>query len=529
MITRRVLTAIGLLALAPFPGLARAASGGPRLAPPEPMDLDRLNALARTLRDRPYAPPPEAPASAALDALTYGPLQEIRYPPGHALFAESPYPVTFFHLGNFFRHPVKVYALEGGQAREVLYAHDLFTYPAGNPAKDVPDGAGFAGFRFQKAPAGQPGDDGDWLAFLGASYFRAAGDGAQYGASARGIAIDTAPAPGRTEEFPVFTRFYVSPAADGAVTVLALLESPSLTGAYRFVARKEPHVVIDVACTVYMRKSVERFGMAPLTSMLWYSEGMSRFLASDWRPEVHDSDGLLMQTGAGELIWRPLNNPHRLSVSAFADRAPKGFGLLQRDRAYENYIDDGFEENRPDIWVEPQGDWGRGSVQLVEIPTHQETDDNIVALWVPDDPPQAGSDRSFAYRLRWTVKEPVATDLARCVATRATKAAWLADGDRRPGRANLVRQFVLEFAGGALSGLNPETATVALTLSRGSAEEVGATWAPYGKPSPWRVFFKVYAEGLEPVEMRLQLKSGDRLLSETWAYRYDPQAPGTVL
>ncbi len=268
------------------------------------------------MRDRPYAPPPEAPASAALDALTYGPLQEIRYPPGHALFAESPYPVTFFHLGNFFRHPVKVYALEGGQAREVLYAHDLFTYPAGNPAKDVPDGAGFAGFRFQKAPAGQPGDDGDWLAFLGASYFRAAGDGAQYGASARGIAIDTAPAPGRTEEFPVFTRFYVSPAADGAVTVLALLEGPSLTGAYRFVARKEPHVVIDVACTVYMRKSVERFGMAPLTSMLWYSEGMSRFLASDWRPEVHDSDGLLMQTGAGELIWRRRSTTRTASASA---------------------------------------------------------------------------------------------------------------------------------------------------------------------------------------------------------------------
>ncbi|MEE7489844.1 glucan biosynthesis protein [Methylobacterium oryzae] len=529
MITRRVLTAIGLLALAPYPGLARAAGGGPRLALPEPMDLDRLKDLARALRDRPYAPPPEAPASAALDALTYGPLQEIRYPPGHALFADSPYPVTFFHLGNFFRHPVKVYALEGGQAREVLYGHDLFTYPPGNPAKDVPDGAGFAGFRFQKAPAGQPGDDGDWLAFLGASYFRAAGDGAQYGASARGIAIDTAPGAGRTEEFPVFTRFYVSPASDGAVTVLALLEGQSLTGAYRFVARKEPHVVIDVACTVYMRKSVERFGMAPLTSMLWYSEGMSRFLASDWRPEVHDSDGLLMQTGAGELIWRPLNNPPRLSVSAFADRSPKGFGLLQRDRAYENYLDDGFEENRPDIWVEPQGDWGRGSVQLVEIPTHQETDDNIVALWVPDDAPQAGSDRSFAYRLRWTATEPVATDLARCVATRATKAAWLADADRRPGRANLVRQFVLEFEGAALAGLDPEKATVALTLSRGGVEEVGATWAPYGKPSPWRVFLKVYAEGPDPVEMRLQLKSGDRLLSETWAYQYYPQAPGTVL
>jgi len=528
LITRRVLTALGLLALAPLPKAALAAAG-PRLGPPEPMDLDRLKDLARSLRDRPHAPPPEAPASKALDALTYGPLQEIRYPPARALYADSQYPVTFFHLGNFFRHPVQVYALEGGQARPVLYSHDLFTYPPGNPAQDVPDGAGFAGFRYQKFPAGQPGDDGDWLAFLGASYFRAGGDGEQYGASARGIAIDTAPGPGRTEEFPVFTRFYVSPAAEGAVTVLALLEGQSLTGAYRFVARKAPHVVIDIACTLYMRKSVERFGMAPLTSMLWYSEGMSRFTASDWRPEVHDSDGLLMHTGAGEVIWRPLNNPPKLSVSAFADRSPKGFGLLQRDRTFDHYIDDGFEENRPDIWVEPQGDWGKGSVQLIEIPTHQETDDNIGAFWVPADPPKAGDERSFAYRLRWAVQEPVATDLARCIATRATKASWLAETDRRPSRANLVRQFVLEFEGAALAGLDPEKATVALTLSRGSAEEVGATWAPYGKPSPWRVFFKVYAEGPEPVEMRLQLKSRDRLLSETWAYRYDPEAPGTVL
>ena len=528
MITRRALTALGLLAFAPFPGLAQSAAGGPRLGPPEPMDLDRRKDLARSLRDRPYAPPPEAPATKALDALTYGPLQEIRYPPGRALYADSQYPVSFFHLGNFFRHPVKVYALEGGQAREVLYAHDLFTYPAGNPAKDVPDGAGFAGVRFQKVPAGQPGDDGDWLAFLGASYFRAAGDGEQYGASARGIAIDTAPGPGKTEEFPVFTRFYVSPAAEGAVTILALLEGPSLTGAYRFVARKAPHVVIDVTCTLYMRRTVERFGVAPLTSMLWYSEGTSRFLASDWRPEVHDSDGLLMQTGAGELIWRPLNNPPRLSVSAFADQSPKGFGLLQRDRAFDHYIDDGFEENRPDIWVEPQGDWGAGSVQLVEIPTHQETDDNIGAMWVPSDPPTAGTERSYAYRLRWTAAEPVATDLARCVATRATKGSWLAEADRRPGRANLVRQFALEFEGAALKGLDPEKAEVALVLSRGTAEEVAATWAPYGKPSPWRVFLKVYAEGPEPVEMRLQLKSGGRLLSETWAYRYDPEAPGTV-
>ena len=270
--------------------------------------------------------------------------------------------------------------------------------------------------------------------------------------------------------------------------------------------------MIDVACTLYMRRSVERFGMAPLTSMLWYSEGMSRFLASDWRPEVHDSDGLLMQTGAGEFIWRPLNNPPRLSVSAFADRSPKGFGLLQRDRAFDYYIDDGFEENRPDIWVEPEGDWGQGSVQLVEIPTHQETDDNIVALWVPDDPPQAG--------IRSQLRLPAALDRrgARRHGSRPLRRHAGHEGRMAPGRGSTpgprqpgaaVRAGI---RGAALVGLDPEKTSVALTLSRGSAEEVGATWAPYGKPSPWRVFFKVYAEGPEPFEMRLQLKSGDRLL-----------------
>ena len=529
MITRRTLTALGVAALAPAVARGAADGDGPRLYPPEPMDFERLKRLAKDLRDRPHVLPRAAPAPEVLDALTYGPLQEIRYPPAHALFPDTRYPVTFFHLGNLFRHPVRIYALTDGQAREVAYGRDLFAYPPGNPGRAMPDGAGFAGFRFQKFPAGQPGDDGDWLAFLGASYFRAAGDGAQYGLSARGVAIDTALGPGKPEEFPVFTRFYVSPSADGAVTVLALLEGASLTGAYRFVARKEPRTVIDVACTLYVREAVERFGLAPLTSMHWFSEGMSRFLASDWRPEVHDSDGLLIRTGAGEAIWRPLNNPPRLSVSAFADRSPKGFGLLQRDRSFTSYLDDGFEENRPNLWVEPDGDWGPGSVQLVEIPAHQETDDNIVAFWVPADRPVAGEERTLAYRLRWPVEEPVASDLARCVATRATKGSWLADPDRRRGRENLVRQFVLEFEGAALAGLDPEKAGVSLTLSRGSAEEVGATWAPYGKASPWRVFLKVYAQGADPVEMQLFLHEGDRMLSETWAYQYHPEAPGTLL
>ncbi len=302
-----------------------------------------------------------------------------------------------------------------------------------------------------------------------------------------------------------------------------------MTGAYRFTAWKEPHVVTDVEARLFLRKPVGRLGLAPLTSMSWFDEGQSRFLASDWRTEVHDSDGLLMHAGTGEMIWRPLNNPPRLMVSAFSDENPRGFGLLQRDRALTSYVDDGYEERRPHLWVEPKGTWGRGSVQLVEIPTRGETDDNIVAMWVPAEPAAAGRDLSFSYRLRWPVDEPVCTPLARCVATRATKAWWLADAERKAGRPNLVRQFVLEFEGEALAGLDPEKAQVSLTLSRGVAEEVGATWAPYRKASPWRVFMKVYAEGPEPVEMRLFLRDGGRTLSETWLHQHHPEQPGTVL
>ena len=435
MITRRTLAALGLLALSPLgtPGSARAQ--GPGLGAPEPMDLDRLTALARSLRDAPRAPPPPVRGAATLDRLTYGPLQEVASPASEGLFPGSAYPVTFFPLGNFYRRPVRIFALEGGTAREALYRPGTFTAPPGNPVHDLPADAGYAGFRLQSAPAGKPGDASDWLAFLGASYFRADGDGRQYGISARGVAIDTAPGPGRSEEFPDFTRFYVSPAHDGAVEILALLEGDSLTGAYAFSVRRDPHLAIEVEARLFFRRAVSRLGIAPMSSMMWFSEGPSRFLASDWRTEVHDSDGLLMHTGAGEMIWRPLNNPPAVTVSAFSDRSPRGFGLLQRDRDFKSYVDDGYEENRPHLWVEPRGDWGAGSVQLLEIPTQGETDDNIAAMWVPAEAVGPGQDRTYRYLLRWPVEEPVATGLARCVATRATKAAWLSDPERRPAPA----------------------------------------------------------------------------------------------
>ncbi len=231
------------------------------------------------------------------------------------------------------------------------------------------------------------------------------------------------------------------------MTAYCLLDGPSLSGAYRFVMTRGKGVVMDIEKRLFIRKDIERFGVAPLTSMFWYSETIKP-TAVDWRPEVHDSDGLAIWTGAGERIWRPLNNPPRTIASSFGDTDPKGFGLLQRDRAFDNYMDGVFYERRPSLWIEPKGSWGKGAVQLIEIPTDDEIHDNIVAAWIPERPVRAGQEFSFAYRAHWQADEPNPTPLGRCVATR------LGNGGQ-PGqpRPRGVRKFMLEFKGGPLADI----------------------------------------------------------------------------
>ena len=167
--------------------------------------------------------------------------------------------------------------------------------------------------------------------------------------------------------------------------VYALLDGPSVTGAYRFDMTRGAGVLMDIEHTLHLRKDVTRLGVAPLTTMYWYSE-TAKDTGIDWRPEVHDSDGLSLWTGSGERLWRALNNPDRTTASAFADQSPKGYGTIQRDRVFDHYIDGVYYDKRPSVWVEPQGDWGKGSVQLVEIPTDDEIHDNVVAMWVPAEP-----------------------------------------------------------------------------------------------------------------------------------------------
>lgn len=486
--------------------------------------FDKLIALAEETALKPYVKP-LSPAESLLSKIDYEALDHIRFDATHALFANGPgkYPVMFFHLGKFFRVPVRMYVIAKGMAQPIIYDKSLFKIPVGNPAQALAADSGFAGLRIQESRL----DDqkkldwkqNDWVAFLGASYFRAIGEQYQYGMSARGIALDVAQA-GKAEEFPDFTHFWIETPTDDrqpSMTLYALLDGPSLCGAYRFLLSRTKGVVMDVEAALFLRQDIDRFGIAPLTSMYWFSETVKP-AAIDWRPEVHDSDGLALWTGTGERIWRPLNNPARTMASAFSDKNPRGFGLLQRDRSFGHYMDGVNYERRPSLWVEPQGEWGEGSVQLVEIPTDDEIHDNIVTMWVPKEPAEAGNQYRLKYRLHWLADEPYPTDLARCVATR------LGNGGRQGlPRPKGVRKFVVEFTGAPLEKLaSSERPEAVLWASRGSFSNVLTGAVANEKAGYWRVQFDLSVEGNEPVEMRLYLRLEEKTLTETWLYQYHP-------
>ncbi len=542
-IDRRQALALGAAAVAAATSpdaLARVL--GLELGPPQAFSWEGLISRAKALAARPYAPPPPI-APDILERIDYDAHGKIRFRPELALFSAEQRPdpakaaeigkgkfaATFFHLGRYFKKPQRIHVLEGAQAREIIYREDYFDMPKDSVAHKLPKGVGFAGFRFQEANTGGgaaptvgwkgkplPWQSNDWVAFLGASYFRAIGDEFQYGLSARGIMVDAAVS-GKAEEFPDFTHVWLDRGSGDTVIAYCLLDGPSLAGAYRFAMTRGRGVVMDIDKRLFIRRDIERLGIAPLTSMFWYSETIKP-TAVDWRPEVHDSDGLAIWTGTGERIWRPLNNPPRTIASSFSDENPKGFGLLQRDRSFDNYLDGVFYERRPSLWIEPRGSWGRGAVQLIEIPTDDEIHDNIVAAWIQAAPVRAGQDLSFAYRAHWQADEPTPTPLGRCVATR------LGNGGQ-PGqpRPRGVRKFMLEFKGGPLAdipfGARPDAV---LWASRGRFSYIFTEAVPNDVPGHWRAQFDLTTEGVEPVEMRCFLRLGDKVLTESWLYQYWP-------
>jgi len=515
---RRLLAGLAALGSCPWwPALAplALAARAPALGPARPFDFGSLRARAEALAGRAFEPRP-TPGDAVLADIDYDVSQRIAYRPEAALWRQRSHapPLRLFHPGRHARQPVAIHLVEEGHARRVAFDPALFDYGGSGIGERLPEGVGFAGFR-----AMHRGGEGDWLAFQGASYFRAAGPQDQYGLSARGIAVDTA-TPGREEEFPRFTDLWLEPGAAGgpALTIYALLDGPSLAGAYRFSCDGPGATRMDVRAELFPRRAISGLGIAPLTSMFWYGEHSRE--RPDWRPEIHDSDGLALWTGEGERLWRPLNNPPRVQTSLFRDRNPRGFGLMQRDRAFAHYQDDGvFYHRRPSAWVAPAGDWGEGAVELVEIPTDDEIYDNIVCYWRLGTPIPAAGHRRYDYRLHWVAGHPEPpADVGRVRATRNGRAG-------RPGQPETYDpdgiKFVVDFEGGPLADLEQRfDVAMVVTASRGEVRR------PYAlkvvDTSYWRGVFDLIVGGTEPVELRAFLRLEGRALTETWAYQHWP-------
>ncbi|MGH8081501.1 MAG: glucan biosynthesis protein [Lysobacter sp.] len=466
---------------------------------------DTVPALARALAAKPYRPA-DAGLPEALARIKYDTWRDIRFDPAQALWKSErlPFQLQFFHRAFLFKQRVDMHVVSGGTATPVVYTPKMFSF--GQAPKPTQDDLGFAGFRVH-APINRVDYFDEVCAFLGASYFRAVAKNLLYGLSARALALNTGA--GGNEEFPAFTGFWIEqPAAKAKqIVVHALLDSPSVAGALRFVITPGVETVFDTQLRLYPRVALQRVGIAPLTSM-YHFDATDRVGIDDFRPAVHDSDGLAIHNGAGEQIWRPLHNPSNLQESAFQDRTPRAFGLMQRKRAFADYADsEAHYERRPSAWVEPRGDWGEGAVYLIEIPTQDEYQDNIVAFWRPRAPLQPGREHRFDYRLHWCDKHAWVPALATVARTRI--------GAGPAGS----RRVVIDLDGGRLSKLATDAKPRAVVWSS-EGQIANAVAHPNTGTDGWRVSFELQPGNARSVELRVVLEDAAGPLSETWLYRW---------
>ena len=492
-------------------------------------DFDAVAMRARDLAAAAYKPP-SAQLPPELRDLDYDAYRDIRFRPDRALWrAEKlPFELMFFHPGRSFQEPVRINTVDAsGVARRVEFDPAQFDYGRNKLDPQKLRNLGFAGFRVHYA-LNKPAYKDEVLVFLGASYFRAVGQGQVYGLSARGAAVDTAAAQG--EEFPRFSEFWIERPRSGAtsLTILALLDSPSLAAAYRFTLTPGADTVMQVAARIYPREPIAKLGIAAVNSM--YAFGENQPGHDDYRPEVHDSDGLSIANGNGEWLWRPLVNPMRLLVTSFAAVNPKGFGLMQRDRAPANYKDpEALYERRPSVWVEPVGAWGAGRVELVQIPTPDETNDNIVACWVPDRVAAVRQPFDIGYRLHWQRVGQTPPGKGWVVQTRRGRGyVKQPDGDLN---------FVVDFDGPALRALRADARLEAVVEVGANALLKERNLFRNAVSGAWRMTVRVKrSDASKPIEMRAfaRLANGPANgsanppatppITETWSYIVPPES-----
>lgn len=468
-------------------------------------DFSDVQALAKERASRPYQAP-DHPLPRALADLKYEAYQKITFKSSNALWLNDdlPFRVEFFHRGNFHVNRASLNEIADGRSAEIPFREAYFDYNT-NRIEIAPD-LGYAGFRIVSA-----GENPREVAvFLDATYSRMIGLGQTYGTSARGLALDTGLQ--GTEEFPVFEQFWIGRPnkGDKQLTVFALMDSPSAAGAYRYVITPGPDTVAVVTATVIQRKSVRKFGLAPLSSMFLHGKN-GRPAWQDFRPEVHDSDGLLMQTRRGEWIWHPLEAGKMIRFNAFQDENPRGFGLIQRERNFEQFQDLQADfQGRPNVWIQPRGKWGRGAVELVQLPSQIEFTDNVAAFWVPETLPAPGEAIDFEYEQRWTKADPSDAQLGQVIATRVS---------RVPDTKNL--RFVIDYGGRMMKGLSARE-KLALDLKYGpNVKFVADSIFKNGINETWRTVVEI-VEPAEAADLRVFLMRDERPVTETWTFTWQP-------
>jgi glucans biosynthesis protein len=472
-------------------------------------DFERVVEIAKTVAAEPFKAPPPIPDF--LKQLTYDQYRDIRFDPARSLWKDAggKFQVQFIHPGLFYDHAVTINVCDETGTHRVDFSPKLFTYGKNQIVDQIPADLGFAGFRVTY-PFFKKTEYNHVIVFAGASYFRAVAKDEVFGLSGRGLAVDTGLASG--EEFPFFKEFWLERPSRSAeqMKIYALLDSPSLTGAYEFIVRPGERTLVDVRLRLFERKKVKELGIAPLTSMFLYGEETPR-PPQEWRPEVHDSDGLLLSSSTGEWIWRPLGNPEKLRVSYFELDNPRGFGLLQRDRKFSNYEDlETHHELRPSAWITPVGNWGKGFVKLVEIPGPKETNDNIVAYWVPKSLTAAGQPLEAAYRISFQSAEPRDTVLGRATAMRT------GSGDKENWK-----RIVIDFEGTKMKALPADAPVKALIFVGADGQLMQQHVVKNSVTGGWRLSFQVKLPNGKPLELRAFLQSGKDILTETWSYQFE--------
>ncbi len=480
-------------------------------------DFKRVIAKAETLAKQPYQAPKQVPQF--LQELDYSSFQQIRFKPDRARWRESRtnFQVMLVPPGLFYTHAVTINVVDAQGVHRLGFDKQDFIYPDKAFAQKVPADLGYAGFKLTY-PLDGPGVANQFLVFAGASYFRGVAQGNSFGLSERGVAVDTGLPSG--EQFPSFTEYWLvrpSPSAR-AMRLYALLDGKSLTGAYQFIVRPGAPTRVQVKAVLFPRAAIKQLGVAPLTSMFFYGANTPR-PAGEWRPQVHDSDGLLIHNGTGEWLWRPLINPRHLELNYFTTDNVRGFGLLQRGTAFAQYEDaEANYQERPSAWITPAGDWGKGRVVLVEIPTSNETNDNVVAFWMPQQPVRPGQRLRFGYAIDVGGPEISEAQMARTAQTLVGRGDLIGGGNVKG-----AYRFIVDFQGGPLEGLDAGAQVTGVVTGIDGTKVLEHTVRYLPQAGRWRLSVLAEPAKDRPTVLRGFLRHGEQTLSETWTYSLPAQ------